>query len=380
MPDLETSLELCTFCPRLCSHTCPVSLVAGRETLTPQAKMASLALLRKAPGDEATAALAAPIYGCTGCGACTTACLHEVEPATALLHGRDTAEHRDVGDPALHDLIERHRRRTREAGEALASDGELAGRRAVAAGVALLPTCLPRRSGRDDTARADGPVSEAKATLRVIDRLRQAGADLPAVGVAALGQACGGYALYAGGYTEPFRLYAESLARAVEPFDTLLLSCSGCTWLLRTQYRAYGVPLRPTVRHVSEFLAPHAAALPITAPLGAASYHDACHLGRRLGIYDPPRQLLQRAVQQLDEFWHHHEDAQCCGSGGLLPVTDRALADAMAAERRRDRDQPVDAPIISGCPACQRHLGGDGAGDVRGLIEVLDAATTPAAD
>ena len=39
MLDLKTSLEHCTFCPRLCSHTCPVSLTSAREALTPQAKM-----------------------------------------------------------------------------------------------------------------------------------------------------------------------------------------------------------------------------------------------------------------------------------------------------------------------------------------------------
>ena len=93
---LAAATELCTFCPRLCSHACPVSLASAREALTPQAKMASLALLQKAP-DEATAAeLAPPLYGCTGCGACTTACLHHVEPGSVLMRGRALAGARYV--------------------------------------------------------------------------------------------------------------------------------------------------------------------------------------------------------------------------------------------------------------------------------------------
>jgi Fe-S oxidoreductase len=213
----------------------------------------------------------------------------------------------------------------------------------------------------------------------VVDRLRAAGAPLPEIGVAALSQGCGGYPLYAGGFSESFRLYAESLAREVEGLDTLLLSCSACTWLLRTQYREHGVPLRPQVRHISEFLAPHAAALPVLQPLPRATYHDPCHLGRRLGCYEAPRQLLARAALAVDEFWHHHEASMCCGSGGLLPLTDRPLADAMAEQRREDRE-PASAttPIVSACPACQHHLKEDDQSQVWSLMDVLDAVTDPA--
>ena len=46
MPGLETSLTYCTYCPKLCRHTCPVSNATARETLTPQTKMATMRLLR----------------------------------------------------------------------------------------------------------------------------------------------------------------------------------------------------------------------------------------------------------------------------------------------------------------------------------------------
>jgi len=377
---LAAATDLCTFCPRLCSHACPVSLASAREALTPQAKMASLGLLQKS-ADHATAAeLAPPLYGCTGCGACTTACLHHVEPGSVLMRGRALAVRSEVGDPELAELPARQRRRSRAAAQEVQSDPELHRRRATAGQIALLPSCLPRQPATAQKPALGGPADEAHATLRVLDRLRATGVELPPIGVAMLPHGCGGYALYASGFTESFRLYAESLAREVESFDTLVLSCSACTWLLRTQYPEHGVPLQPAIRHVSELLAPHAAALPVTRPLPRLTYHDPCHLGRRLGCYEPPRQLLARATLQLDEFWHHHEESVCCGSGGLLPLTNRPLADAMATERRHDRDDGAAAtPIVSACPACQRHLSRDSGTEIRSLIEVLDAATTPSA-
>ena len=377
-PSLAVSVDLCTFCPRLCSHTCPVSLVSARETLTPQAKMASLGLLQKSPEGEAAPDLASPLYGCTGCGACTTACLHHVEPGSLLMRGRAVAVHSDVGDPALAGLPERQRQRASEAAQQVRADPTLQGRFAAPGQVALLPTCLPPRPASGSPPASGGPAGEAHATLRVLDRLRAAGVQMPPVGLAALPQACGGYALYAGGFVESFRLYAESLAREVEAYDTLLLSCSACTWLLRTQYPEHGVPLRPAIKHITEFLAPYADALPVTRPLPRATYHDPCHLGRRLDCLEPPRQLLSRVTGQLDEFWHHRAESKCCGSGGLLPLTDPSVAAAMAAERRDDRDpDAASTPIISACPACQRHLSSDLGSDVRSLIEVLDAATAP---
>ena len=153
-PSLASSVELCTFCPRLCSHTCPVSLVAARETLTPQAKMASLGLLQKSPEGEADATLATSLYGCTGCGACTTACLHHVEPGSLLMRGRAVAVHSGVDAPALVDLPERQRQRARESAQQVRADAALQGRFAAPGQVALLPTCLPPWHSRPATPAA----------------------------------------------------------------------------------------------------------------------------------------------------------------------------------------------------------------------------------
>jgi len=364
MPDLSTSLTLCSLCPKLCSHVCPVYRASGRETLTPQFKMSSLLNLRR-PEATATEVEALPIYGCTGCGACTTACLHKIEPAQHLIRGRMTAERADVGHPALYDLPERLFHRAQEASRAILRDPELASRLAQPGEVGLLPSCLPRRQ------LGEGPVAEAKQLLTVLDRLREHRRDLPEYGLLTVGSA--GYALYAAGLDESFRLYAESFAHKVASLPTLVTTCSACTYLLKVVYPQHGVPLGPKVLHLSEFLLPYASALPVVRRLPKVTYHAPCHLSRRLHI-DAPRQLLGRICEQVDDLLPVGDESLCCGAGGLLPQTDPQLAQQMADEAIATG--AATSPVVSGCPSCGYHLTKSGH-PARDLLDLLVEATTP---
>ncbi len=83
---MADSLELCTFCPQLCRHVCPVSLATGREAATPSAKMTAVYLVRRGALAPSQAQRAAGL--CTGCGACTEHCAHDVPVAEILAQAR----------------------------------------------------------------------------------------------------------------------------------------------------------------------------------------------------------------------------------------------------------------------------------------------------
>ena len=71
-----------------------------------------------------------------------------------------------------------------------------------------------------------------------------------------------------------------------------------------------------------------------TTTEGTVRYHDACHLGRGLGIYEAPRAVLTRALgRPPDEFDDRRERAVCAGGGGGLPLTMPENAATIAAER-----------------------------------------------
>lgn len=352
-PDTETSLAYCTYCPKLCRHTCPVSNAEAKETLTPRDKMATLRLIRRAEVSR-TIEQTEPIYGCTGCGACTDFCQHKVEPADVLFGGRAEAEREGRGHPALHDLVARFgEHSTKAAAEVRASTPQA--KRPTEAQIAFFPGC-------------DAP-SLAPTMLALCERI---GAEY--VSVADGEHGCGGYPLFAAGQLDAFRIHAERMARQLAGYARVVVNCPSCVWAMRTQYREFGVPLAPAIEHTSEFLEGYVERLPVATKRGAAFYQDPCYLGRRLGVYDAPRRLAGKAVEELREFSRAKNEAECTGGGGLLPVTMPATARAIADHRLEELRQAKVATVVTACPTCKRQLGRD---DVQAidLIELLAEAT-----
>jgi len=354
----DTATTLCTFCPNLCRQKCPVSTAEPRETLIPRAKMATLGRLRSgalALRTESTAALLA----CTGCGACTEACRHHVEPARHLFAGRALAASSGARPPALEGLTERVR---------------VLGARASSAMRAGVGPARVRSSGQRGLLPACARPEQARVTLAVLDRAAPAGQEPVALVDTALG--CGGYPLLAGGEEEAFVAHARRLASELAGFAQVVVACPACAFTLRTEYAPRGVRLSPEVVDLATVLGEAADRLPIARTLGPAFYHDPCYLGRRSGVYDAPRAALARAVTTVHEFSRARADSGCCGGGGLLPLTMPDTAAAIADARLDEVREAEVRTVVTACPTCTDRLARPGL-SVRDLIDVLDEATRP---
>ncbi|MBN1955629.1 MAG: (Fe-S)-binding protein [Anaerolineae bacterium] len=87
------------------------------------------------------------------------------------------------------------------------------------------------------------------------------------------------------------------------------------------------------------------------------TYHDPCDLGRKAGIYDEPREVLQRIPgYTFVEMQQSREHALCCGGGGDLETFDPDLVQDVAARRIAQAVEIGASVLVSACPQCVRTL------------------------
>lgn len=130
---------------------------------------------------------------------------------------------------------------------------------------------------------------------------------------------------------------------------TLVTSCPICYKVFKEEYH-----LPVEVLHHSEYLLKLAEEkkLKIHKQNLSAVYHDPCELGRKSGIYDQPRKLLNTAIH-LEATNNEKEDALCCG-GSLANIKispeDRRKISVSAVESLTSSDPDI---MVTGCPMCK---------------------------
>lgn len=64
---------------------------------------------------------------------------------------------------------------------------------------------------------------------------------------------------------------------------------------------------------------------------GPITYHDPCNVGRKLGIYEEPRELLRAITSNFVDMWPNRKYNLCCGGGGSV------IQNADIGQKRLDR-------------------------------------------
>ncbi|HEY0088874.1 MAG TPA: heterodisulfide reductase-related iron-sulfur binding cluster, partial [Candidatus Lokiarchaeia archaeon] len=83
------------------------------------------------------------------------------------------------------------------------------------------------------------------------------------------------------------------------------------------------------------------------------TYHDPCHIGRHMGIYESPRELLKKIPGiELVEMPRNRHNAWCCGSGGGVRSSFKELSNFAADERIKEAKETSAEAIVSSCPFC----------------------------
>jgi len=88
------------------------------------------------------------------------------------------------------------------------------------------------------------------------------------------------------------------------------------------------------------------------------TYHDPCNVGRKVGVYDPPRELLRYVAKKYVDMEPHGKYATCCGGGGSV-AQNTELGQKKLEFGRAKRDQMVATGatvVATSCQACLAQL------------------------
>jgi heterodisulfide reductase subunit D len=173
---------------------------------------------------------------------------------------------------------------------------------------------------------------------------------------------CCGYPLFLAGMEDLVAdLMAHNAARIRQMgAKTLVTTCPSCHYTWSHLHPMLGLPpFDFEVLHASQFLARllEEGRLKLGSLEQVVTYHDPCDLGRKSGVFDEPRQVIE-AVPGIEfrEMDASRRDALCCGGGGDVQMVDDGVT-ASVADRRLSHAQRTGAKVIlSACQQCKRTL------------------------
>jgi glycolate oxidase len=195
-------------------------------------------------------------------------------------------------------------------------------------------------------------------------------------------ETCCGYLAYLVGdmptFNKAMEMYGERTLK-YKP-KSLVTSCAGCLKTFRDLYSHYGGGNGYEVLHAVELIEKLITEGRLkfkqdVQPLKAI-YHDPCDMGRHMGVYEPPRNVLKALPGvELIEFPLNRAQAKCCGGGGGMKGFDNEMAGEIGYKRLLTAIDLGADVIVSACPSCKGSFNQAAARarkEKKGKIKVMD--------
>ncbi|MBG18170.1 MAG: hypothetical protein CMB77_07460 [Euryarchaeota archaeon] len=352
----EYEMNKCYGCD-LCDDACPVRLFNGGDKLN---------IIYNTWNNEHDGV---PMYSCLTCGACTSACPQLVDYDSYV----DIRRNLVVGGPASaeipHTVLQAVLSAEAEDDSSFVSVEDYP----IDSNVGYYPGCVDYI----DQEMVFSHVNEGEMNLGDSTDAAFKIFDAMELDVAYLGRdllKCCGHDQKWQGMTEVFeklKAYNQKKVQATG-IDTLVTSCAEC---FRTFARDYELD-QVKVMHTTEYLLESGIDLQMMAPEGTTvTYHDPCRMGRQMGIYDEPRELIGKVENvELVEMEHSGEDALCCGVSSMMACNENSR---LLRVTRFDEAKATGAEVmLTSCPKCVSHFEClKFEGDPRHDVEILDVVS-----
>ena len=177
-------------------------------------------------------------------------------------------------------------------------------------------------------------------------------------------QACCGLVAFGTGITGIDRKLAQKNIAAFESTDPIpiVAFCSSCSSHLKNyselfeekEWRKRALKFSQRVKDFSEFLFDagfqNQSDLKPVDSSRRLTFHDPCHLRRKQGIFDQPRQLL-KSVKGV-KFVETGEENLCCGSGGSFNLSHYDISLKIFKRRLRSIEKADVDTVVTSCMGC----------------------------
>jgi Fe-S oxidoreductase len=191
-------------------------------------------------------------------------------------------------------------------------------------------------------------VTQAMATI-----LQAAGVDFAVLGEE---EVCTGDPARRLGNEYLFQMLAQRNIETLQQYGVkkILTQCPHCFNTILNEYPQFGGTFE--VIHHTQFVEQllREGKLKLTKPITQTiTYHDSCYLGRHNGIYQAPRDLLDRVPGvKTVEMEHNRERGLCCGAGGGHAWMDENSPRKVNFMRTEEAVRAKADVIGSACPFC----------------------------
>jgi heterodisulfide reductase subunit D len=140
----------------------------------------------------------------------------------------------------------------------------------------------------------------------------------------------------------------------------VLTSCAGCYRTMKKDFKKFGAEYGFEVFHTIELVKQllDEDKIEFKSEFNhTVTYHDPCHLGRHMGIYELPREIYKKIPGlKLVEMKRNRNFAWCCGAGGGVKIGYPDWAVDISKERLEEASETRASIISSACPFCKTNL------------------------
>lgn len=330
------ALEYCIRCG-FCKANCPSFGEIGWDSATARGRMTFIKAVLD--GDiEISEEAAKRLFTCTTCGDCEKRCPPGVKTGEIIEAAREEFAKRGFVPEKHKKLLERMRAEHNPYGEKNAEKNK-----------------FRKSSENADTLYFMGCTAAFRSPDTVIatmDILDAAQIDYRVLGE---DEWCCGSVLRRTGFIEEAEKLKEHNIKMFKEHGvkTIVTSCAGCYRTLKKEYHMDGIE----VLHITEFVDRLLAEgrLKVKKSRETITYHDPCHLGKHMGVYEAPRRVLRR-MATLIEMEHSGENSLCCGAGGGVKAAFGEVAKGIGAKRMKEAEDTGAKLVVTPCPFCKTNL------------------------